>query len=113
MAPPTGVRRMSAAGEKGLYPKYEVFKDGERVVDEECFILEPEDDPAARIALAAYADVTDNEALAEDIIEWLTDLGMPANLDFEVLRYDEKTDSDGLSSSPDDWEVLDPDEGDE
>lgn len=52
----------------GLHGKYRVEKDGETV--EECFVLEPESDPAARAAIRAYADATDNEALAEDLREW-------------------------------------------
>ena len=43
--------------ESGLYAKYEVTKDGETV--EDCFVLEPEDDRAARAALKAYASATD------------------------------------------------------
>lgn len=58
--------------ERGLYGKYEVRKDGEPV--EECFVLEPESDSAARKALIEYAEATDNEQLAEDLREWVVDL---------------------------------------
>lgn len=51
--------------ERGLYGKYEVIKDGEPITD--CFVLEPEDDRAARVALKAYAAATENEELAEDL----------------------------------------------
>ena len=54
---------------RGLYPKYDVKKDGEVV--EACFVLEPEDDQAAREAIRAYADATDDEALATDLLDWL------------------------------------------
>lgn len=54
---------------RGLFGKYSVEKDGEPV--EACFVLEPEDDPAAREALVAYADATENDALAEDLREWV------------------------------------------
>lgn len=56
----------------GLYEKYEVTKDGEPV--EDCFVLEPEDDSAAREALIRYAEETDNEELAEDLREWVVEL---------------------------------------
>lgn len=55
--------------DRGLYGKYQVTKDGEPV--DECFVLEPRDDPAARRALEAYADATDNGALASDLREWV------------------------------------------
>lgn len=56
----------------GLYAKYRVEKNGEPV--ENCFVLEPEDDPAARKALEAYADATDNNELAADLREWVRTL---------------------------------------
>lgn len=56
----------------GLYAKYEVTKDGEPV--EDCFVLEPENDSAAREALIRYAEETDNEELAEDLREWVVEL---------------------------------------
>lgn len=58
---------MRKVTEEGLYAKYEVRKDGEPV--EECFVLEPEDDRAARAALKAYAAATDNDELAEGLRE--------------------------------------------
>lgn len=58
------------SAERGLHAKYEVRKDGETV--EDCFVLEPEDDSAAREALIRYAEETDNEDLAEDLREWVT-----------------------------------------
>lgn len=54
---------------RGLYEKYDVREDGEPV--EGCFVLEPESDPAARKALLAYADATDDEALADDLCQWV------------------------------------------
>ncbi len=54
------------SSEDGLYSKYDVRKDGEQV--ENCFVLEPEDDRAARAAIKAYAQATDNDALAEDLL---------------------------------------------
>lgn len=59
-------------GRSGLYAKYEVRKDGEPV--EDCFVLEPERESAAREALIRYAKATDDEELAEDLREWVEDL---------------------------------------
>lgn len=53
----------------GLYSKYDVVKDGETV--EDCFVLRPDRDPAARVALRAYANTTDDLRLASDLREWL------------------------------------------
>jgi len=63
----TGRRLLCDGGQEGLYRKYDVRKDGETV--EDCFVLEPDEDRAARAALRAYADVTDNDDLAADIRE--------------------------------------------
>ena len=38
---------------------------------DECFVLRPDRDPAAKAALLAYADATDNVALADDIRRWM------------------------------------------
>lgn len=57
----------SEGTERGLYEKYSVTKDGEEVTD--CFVLEPEDDRAARAALKTYAAVTDNDELEQDLRE--------------------------------------------
>lgn len=51
--------------QSGLYEKYDVRKDGESV--ENCFVLEPESDPAARQALWEYASATDDSELENDI----------------------------------------------
>lgn len=56
----------------GLYGKYDVFEDGERVAD--CFVLEPADDPAALAALKAYAKTTDGDALAADLAYWIAEI---------------------------------------
>jgi len=57
--------------EQGLIHKYNVYKaeNGEQVTD--CFVLRPEKDDAARIALLAYAKATPNVALAQDIYSWM------------------------------------------
>lgn len=55
--------------ERGLYQKYVVTKDGQPV--EECFVLRPDRDRAARVALEAYAHATDNQNLRDDLLFWL------------------------------------------
>ena len=56
---------------EGLKEKYLVFKadTGEKVRN--CFVLRPDKDPAAIVALRAYAETTDNENLAGDIYNWV------------------------------------------
>lgn len=58
-------------GEKGLYVKYDVKKAGTDEVVSDCFVLRPDRDPAAIDALIAYAEATENDALAKDISEWV------------------------------------------
>ena len=58
---------------KGLKAKYLVFKADTGEMVENCFVLRPDKDPAAVEALRAYANVTDNETLAEDIYNWVGD----------------------------------------
>lgn len=56
----------------GLCCKYNVSKieDGSPVYN--CFVLRPEKDPAAVIALKAYAGATQNQILSRDIYNWMT-----------------------------------------
>ncbi|WP_226043335.1 hypothetical protein [Natrinema sp. DC36] len=65
-------KRDSDGEQVGLYDKYSVRKDGQRVTD--CFVLEPGDDPAAREALRTYAAETEDDDLAADLAEWTDDL---------------------------------------
>jgi len=58
-------------GKRGLYPKYAVRKASTGEMVEDCFVLRPDRDEAARAALRCYASETDNVELALDIIEWL------------------------------------------
>jgi len=57
---------------RGLHEKYVVTKNGFRV--ESAFILEPQDDKAARDALLAYADSTENSELAKDLRVWVKNI---------------------------------------
>lgn len=59
-------------GKRNLQEKFEVYKDGEPV--EDCFVLQPESDPAAERAIEAYASETDNEELAQALRSWLVDI---------------------------------------
>lgn len=59
----------------GLRKKYRVYKAKDNTPVEDCFVLRPEKDPAARIALEAYAKATDNKALSEEILAALGDSG--------------------------------------
>ncbi len=58
--------------EDGLYDKYVVTKDG-KVVDD-CFVLRPRNDPAARAAIDEYANVTDSPILSVHLLIWLKDI---------------------------------------
>lgn len=60
----------------GLRQKYRVYKAKDNAPVEGCFVLRPGKDPAARIALEAYAKATDNKALSDDILAALG--GIPA-----------------------------------
>lgn len=54
---------------KGLKGKFLVFKSDTGEMIKNCFVLRPDKDPAAVAALRAYAEATDNDTLAADIIE--------------------------------------------
>lgn len=55
----------------GLKVKYNVYKVSDNSIVDECFVLRPDRGPAAKAALLAYADATDNVALADDIRRWM------------------------------------------
>lgn len=65
--------------EKGYHKRFDVTRasTGE-VVDERTFTLIPSRDPAARVALEAYAraakEFDGNDDLYDDVDEWLSDL---------------------------------------
>jgi len=50
--------------EKGLYNKYETERGS--------FLLKPEVDRAAQVALYAYAGATDNQKLRCDLLKWMS-----------------------------------------
>ena len=55
---------------KGLYGKYIVRKRSDNSIVTNCFVLRPDRDDAAIVALLAYANATVNEQLAQELIEW-------------------------------------------
>lgn len=56
----------------GLYNKYKILKRATgQEAEGEFFVLKPGEDAAARAALRAYADATDNKELARDIRTWM------------------------------------------
>lgn len=57
--------------EKKLYQKYQVYKDGEEV-DGFVFVLRPDRDFAAFMALQSYATFVDDEDFAYEIFEYTT-----------------------------------------
>ncbi len=67
---PKGANGM-ANEQKGLYGKYLVVKVVDGTVIEDCFILRPDKDPAAVVALQAYATATENRTLADDLYKWV------------------------------------------
>lgn len=59
---------------RGLYPKYQVVKASDGSPVDVCFVLRPDVDQAALVALRAYAATTDDEQLAADLRSWLQEL---------------------------------------
>lgn len=61
--------------DRGLYMKYVITKtDTGKPVEGSYFILKPDNDPAARAAMSAYAEATDNQKLRDDLRAWVADL---------------------------------------
>ena len=56
---------------EGLYPKYTVVNNQTGLEVYDCFVLKPMKDESARLALLYYAEICDNEQLANDIKLWL------------------------------------------
>lgn len=58
--------------DRGLYNKYQIIKrETGQEAEGEYFVLKPVKDPAARAALEAYAEATNNENLRVDLFAWL------------------------------------------
>lgn len=61
--------------ERGLYNKYQIInRETGQEAEGDYFVLKPAKDPAARSALMAYAEATDNEQLSMGITHWLSSL---------------------------------------
>lgn len=65
------------SGHKGLYEKYQVIRKETGEVCEGAFVLRPQTDMAARIAIATYAEATHNPRLGRDIRAWLDSMRAP------------------------------------
>lgn len=75
-------------GPMGLTRKYIVRKadTGEEVGD--CFVLRPKKDWAARYAVRAYADITNNTKLHDDLLKWVGEFPI-SSYDPESARIDQ------------------------
>lgn len=72
---------------QGLYNKYQIIhRETGQEVESNCFVLKPAEDPAARAALMAYAEATDNKQLAIEIAVWVSSLLRPFVRDEEGQR---------------------------
>lgn len=58
----------------GLKRKYIVLKSDTGEIIDNFFVLRPDKDGAAIVALVAYANSTGNKKLANDILGWIDDL---------------------------------------
>lgn len=68
---------------KGLYNKYQIInRETGKESEGDYFVLKPVTDPAARAALMAYAEATDNEQLATEISLWVSMLPELAKCDW-------------------------------
>lgn len=88
-------------GERGLYGKYVVLKDGEP--QDGCFVLKPGSDAAAREALAAYADATENSELETELEQWLDTLDSedPEPVTDGGVDIPDELDPDAFAAIPD------------
>jgi len=64
------------SGHRGIYNKYVVVRKHTGETLDDCFVLRPTTDTAARIALATYAEATHNPELARDVRRWLSKIRM-------------------------------------
>lgn len=62
---------VASRGKDGLKVKYDVYKIDDGKMVNNCFVLRPDKDPAAIVALYAYAATTTNINLADDIYNWI------------------------------------------
>lgn len=76
--------------QEGLKIKYNVYKVEDNSKVNDCFVLRPQKDEAARAALLTYADKTDNYLLANDIRKWINSIKAE-----EIHIGDEVVDDDG------------------
>lgn len=75
-------------GDVGLYAKYIITKEDGTPVNDRCFVLKPDKDPAAAKALQTYAAETDDEQLRDDLYAWVgKPMLKPRSLE-EVIAFD-------------------------
>ena len=75
-------------GDVGLYAKYIITKADGTPVNDRCFVLKPDKDPAAAKALQAYAAATDDEQLRNNLYAWVGKPTLkPMTLE-EVIAFD-------------------------
>ncbi|MGN7760476.1 hypothetical protein [Paenibacillus sp. 22594] len=71
--------------DKGLYNKYRItHRETGSEVEGACFVLRPERDPAARVALLRYAEATNNMELSADIWKWIQSIDPHAECSEDV-----------------------------
>ena len=69
---------------EGLYDKYRVYRTEDNMPVNDCFVLRPDKDPAAKIALEVYAKVTKNKTLSNGILTRIGDSGYICVLPYKV-----------------------------
>lgn len=88
---------------KGLYGKFDVtvHRTGEKIEDGKAFVLLPEKDEAAAVALMKYADEVRKEApeLADDIMKWLTRIELRALAKAQVPDWAKDFFANGMRST--------------
>jgi hypothetical protein len=58
--------------EKGLYKKYTLINNETgKEIEGEAFILRPDRDDTALVAMEAYAEATENQSLKQDLKAWV------------------------------------------
>ena len=80
--------KMPPAEPMGLARKYIVRKADTGETVEDCFVLRPRKDWAARYAVRAYADMTRNTILRDDLLKWVGEFPI-SSYDPEYARIDQ------------------------
>lgn len=86
----------------GLIRKYIVYKASTGEAVDNCFVLRPEKDAAAVVAIRAYALATDNMELANDLFDWV---GRDKNYPLSIEEMQQMVESDFESGHIWIWDV--------